>query len=77
LEKFSNRPHCQALEALTPGQIPKLLINVPPGLGKSLLTCVFWHAWECDNDPTVRWFFASYDQRLRMRDSVRCRALIR
>jgi predicted phage terminase large subunit-like protein len=61
---------------VTSGQIRKLLINVPPGLGKSLLTSVFWPAWEWAIDPTVRWFFASYDQRLSTRDSVRCRALI-
>jgi predicted phage terminase large subunit-like protein len=64
------------LQAVTAGQIPKLLINIPPGMGKSLLTSVFWPAWEWANNPTVRWFFSSYDQRLSTRDSVRCRALI-
>jgi predicted phage terminase large subunit-like protein len=67
---------CDHLQAVSAGQIPKLLINVPPGLGKSLLTCVFWPAWEWASDPSVRWFFASYDQQLSTRDSVRCRALI-
>src|SRR5262249_9642058 len=67
---------CDHLQAVTDGQIPKLLINVPPGMGKSLLTCVFWPAWEWANDPTVRWFFASYDQRLSTRDAVRCRPLL-
>ncbi len=67
---------CEHLQAVTAGQIPKLVINVPPGLGKSLLTCVFWPAWEWAQDASVRWFFASYDQRLSTRDSVRCRALI-
>jgi predicted phage terminase large subunit-like protein len=67
---------CEHLQAVTAGQIMKLLINVPPGMGKSLLTSVFWPAWEWAQDPTVRWFFASYDQRLSTRDSVRCRALL-
>ncbi len=67
---------CEHLQAVTAGQIPKLLINVPPGMGKSLITCVFWPAWEWTNDPTVRWFCASYDQRLSTRDAVRCRALL-
>jgi predicted phage terminase large subunit-like protein len=67
---------CEHLQAVTAGQIQKLLINIPPGMGKSLLTCVFWPAWEWANEPTVRWLFASYDQRLSSRDSVRCRALI-
>ncbi len=34
------------LEAITRGQIRKLLINVPPGCCKSMLTGVFWPAWE-------------------------------
>src|SRR5262249_39545074 len=67
---------CEHLQAVTAGQIMKLVINVPPGMGKSLLTSVFWPAWEWAQDPTVRWFFASYDQRLSTRDSVRCRALL-
>jgi len=67
---------CEHLQAVTAGQIPKLLINIPPGTGKSLLACVFWPAWEWANDARVRWFFASYDSRLSTRDSMRCRALL-
>jgi predicted phage terminase large subunit-like protein len=67
---------CEHLQAVTADQISRLLINVPPGMGKSLLTCVFWPAWEWTLDPSVRWFFASYDQRLSTRDAVRCRALL-
>jgi hypothetical protein len=37
---------CEHLEAVTFGEITKLLINVPPGFMKSLLTDVFWPAWE-------------------------------
>ncbi len=44
---------------------------------KSLLVSVFWPCWEWANDPSVRWFFASYDQRLSTRDSVKCRTLIK
>lgn len=36
----------QHLEAITFGDITNLLINVPPGCCKSLLTNVFWPAWE-------------------------------
>jgi predicted phage terminase large subunit-like protein len=67
---------CEHLQAVTQGQITKLLINIPPGTGKSLLTCVFWPTWEWVNDPAVRWLFASYDLRLSTRDSVKCRALL-
>src|SRR6516225_6048301 len=45
---------CEHLQAVTAGQIGKLLINVPPGTGKSLLTCVFWPAWEWAHNPSVR-----------------------
>ena len=37
---------CIHLEAVTVGQITRLLINVPPGSMKSLLVNVFWPAWE-------------------------------
>ena len=36
---------CEHLEAVTAGQIRRLLINVPPGTAKSLLASVFWPAW--------------------------------
>ena len=68
---------CEHLQAVTEGQITKLLINVPPGLGKSLLTSVLWPAWEWMRDPGVRWLFASYDVRLSTRDAVRCCALLK
>jgi predicted phage terminase large subunit-like protein len=34
------------LEAVTFGEITNLLVNVPPGCCKSLLTNVYWPAWE-------------------------------
>ena len=67
---------CDHLEAVTSGNILKLLINIAPGLMKSLLTCVFWPAWEWTNDPTLRSQFGSYDEGLAVRDSVRTRDLI-
>lgn len=67
---------CEHLQAVSEGAIEKLLVNIPPGCSKSLLTCVFWPMWEWTRDPSIRWFFASYDQRLSTRDSVRCRTLL-
>lgn len=67
---------CEHLQAVTAGQIKNLLINIPPGCSKSLTTCVLWPAWEWAADASVRFFFASYDQRLSTRDSVKCRALL-
>jgi predicted phage terminase large subunit-like protein len=37
---------CEHLEAVTRGDITRFLANVPPGFMKSLLTDVFWPAWE-------------------------------
>lgn len=76
IDNWHIRHICEHLQAVTAGEIEKLVINVPPGCSKSLLTCVFWPMWEWARDASVRWFFASYDQRLSTRDSVKCRALL-
>jgi predicted phage terminase large subunit-like protein len=68
--------YAEHLEAVTSGQILKLVMNVPPGCSKSLFTSVLWPTWEWVRRPEGRWFFASYDQRLSTRDSVKCRNLI-
>ncbi len=67
---------CAHLQAITEGGIRDLIINVPPGHAKSLLTAVFWPAWVWITRPQVRWLFASYSAELSIRDSVRCRSLI-
>jgi len=67
---------CRHLEALTSDEIGRLLINIPPGCMKSLLTGVFWPCWVWTHSPETRWLFASYSQQLSTRDSVRCRNLI-
>lgn len=70
---------CDHLEAVTAGQIKRLLINVPPGTMKSLTTNVFWPAWEWGpmNRPDLRFISASYAENLTVRDNRRCRALIK
>ena len=69
---------CDHLQALGDGRIQRdLLINIPPGLAKSLLTAVFWPAWLWTKRPETRFFHASYAQSLSSRDSVKCRKLIR
>ena len=39
---------CQHLQAVSKGRIRNIIINVPPGHAKSLLTGVFWPAWVMD-----------------------------
>lgn len=68
---------CEHLEAISKGQITRLLINVPPGCMKSL-SLAFWPAWEWgpQNRPDLRYVCASYSEALTIRDNRKCRALI-
>lgn len=66
------------LQAVTEGEITRLLINIPPGCTKSMLTNVMWPAWEWGpaNLPNMQYINASYDMTLSTRDMVNCRDLI-
>jgi len=64
------------LEAVTRGEIKRLLINIPPRHMKSLAVSVFWPTWVWTFKPETRWLFASYAQSLSVRDSLKCRRLI-
>ena len=77
---------CAHLEAVTlftesdgTEGIQNLLMNVPPGSMKSLLTDVFWPAWEWGprNLPYLRYVCASYSEDLTLRDNVRFTLLIK
>lgn len=70
---------CEHLQAVTQGQIRRLIINIPPRCMKSLAVSVFWPTWEWGpfDRPQTRWLFASYAQSLSTRDSVKCRRIIR
>lgn len=69
---------CEHLEAVSNGEIRRLLINVPPGCMKSMTTDVFWPAWEWGprNEPSIRYVSASYSEALTTRDNRRTRNLI-
>lgn len=68
---------CEHLEAVTTGDITRLLINIPPGSMKSLLTRVFWPAWEwARGDTWIRYCSASYNQDLTIRDARRMKEII-
>ena len=73
------------LEAITDGVeledgdfYNRLLINVPPGMMKSLLVGVFWPSWEWGprNMPHLRYLCASHSQNLAIRDSTKMRRLV-
>jgi len=67
---------CEHLEAVTRGQIHRLLISVPPRHMKSLAVSVFWPCWEWITHPERRWLFCSYAAGLAIRDSVKCRRMV-
>ncbi len=69
---------CDHLQAVTDGRINRLLINVPPGTMKSLLTSVLWPAWEWGpmGRPSLRYLTSSYTEKYVKRDSRRMRDLV-
>ncbi len=69
---------CEHLEAVTDGQITRLLANVPPGSMKSMLTGVIWPAWEWGPRGMAekRFLGTAHSQNLAIRDSTKCRRLI-
>jgi predicted phage terminase large subunit-like protein len=66
------------LEAVTFGEITRLLINVPPGFMKSLLTDVFWPAWEWGpmGMSHLRYVAFSYAATLTERDNEKFKNLL-
>lgn len=66
---------CEHLQAQSQGQLPRLVINVPPGSTKSTTVCVMWPGWEWSFNPGCQWQFGAYAGALAVRDSVRCRTL--
>lgn len=69
---------CAHLEAVTRGDCTRLLMNVPPGTMKSLLTGVIWPAWEWGpcGMPAKRFLATAHKQDLAIRDNMKCRRLI-
>lgn len=67
---------CDHLEAVSRGEIKRLIINIPPRHMKSLTVGVFWPTWAWLRAPEIRWLFASYAETLSKRDSLKCRRVI-
>jgi predicted phage terminase large subunit-like protein len=67
---------CEHLEAITAGQVTRLLINLPPRYMKSLLVSVFWPVWEWISYPSRRWICVSYSDSLSLKLSLDRRTLV-
>src|SRR5215475_9176043 len=85
--RFVSSWHLEAiaehLQAVTDGQIQRLVINVPPRSSKSSLCSVAWPAWTWAqaqrgplSGPQVQFLSTSYAYNLSLRDSVKTRRLI-
>ena len=79
-QQFRDNWHLHAiaehLEAISRGELKNLVINIPPGCMKSILTSVAWPAWEWVNDPSIRTMSASYGIDLSIRDAAKTRDVI-
>lgn len=64
------------LMAVSSGEVRNLVINIPPGCMKSILTSVAWPAWEWTSDSTIRTMSASYGEPLAIRDASKTRDII-
>jgi predicted phage terminase large subunit-like protein len=71
------------LQAIVDGHIKQLIINCPPRIGKSSLCSVTFPAWAWaqperthTSGPGIRFLHASYNDKLSLRDSVKCRRLL-
>jgi predicted phage terminase large subunit-like protein len=74
---------CDHLQAVVDGHLRRLIINLPPRHCKSLLLSVAFPAWTWaqafkshTSGPGVQFLYASYNDKLSLRDSVKCRRLI-
>lgn len=69
---------CEHLEAVTLGRITRLLINVPPGFCKSMLTDILWPAWEWSamNMPGNRFVSFSYSAAITEHNNSKFRDLL-
>lgn len=64
------------LEAVSAGQIKRLLINVPFRTMKSTLVSVIWPAWVWTRSPSHQWLCTSYAEKLALRDNLKMRRLV-
>lgn len=65
---FVDGPHvavvCRWLEDLTFGRRKRVVINIPPGMSKTMIVSVMWPCWEWISRPHLRYNFFAYAQEL-------------
>jgi len=76
IESWHIETICEHLEAITLGDIRRLLINIPPRHSKSTIVSVMWPAWEWIVNPSQKFLCASYSGNLSTRDNLKTRRLL-
>jgi predicted phage terminase large subunit-like protein len=64
------------LEAVSAGQIKRLLVNIPPRYMKSISITIMWPVWEWIKRPELRYLFDSYSEDLMQEHNVARRTII-
>jgi predicted phage terminase large subunit-like protein len=69
---------CAHLEAVSRGELDRLVINIPPGHTKSMAVSVIWQAWDWgpNRHPERKYMAGSFDADLSRRDSMKSKGLI-
>lgn len=67
---------CEHLQAVSAGEIRRLILNVPPRHMKSLAVSVFWPVWHWRRNAVARWIFSSYAAELSLSLAIKRRTLI-
>ena len=76
MESWHIEEICEHLEAVSAGEIHRLLINIPPRHSKSTIVSVMWPSWEWITDPAQKFLCASYSGTLSTRDNLKTRRLL-
>lgn len=73
---YKSGPFRDGLVQDSPKKPRRSVINIPPGMMKSLIVMVFFPAWCWAKNPRLRFLCASYGSTLSNRDNLRCRQII-
>ena len=76
IESWHIREICEHLEALSNGELLRLLINIPPRHSKSTIVSVMFPMWEWLTTPEHKYLCASYSGTLAIRDNLKARRLV-
>src|ERR1700733_4425159 len=55
---------CEHMQAVKEGQLPRLIINAPPRMGKSTIVSILYHPWVWTTIPSATFLFTSFKSSL-------------